>query len=127
MSSPRVSWLRLGLLVVPLGLAGLTACGNGSGDVAKDPATHSSSPAASGAALPACSDVWKAGGTIPKTYRGCMDGATTVPAHRQPCASGQVIVTYADSYYGVLGGPVNPVSGGLKNSAKYRSATGACD
>ena len=121
-----------GVLAIPLVVAALAGCGDDSKDVAKDPATTgstgSASPSSSSSAsgLPACGDIWKAGGRIPSGYRGCVDNGTTVKADRRPCASGQVLVTYAGTYYGVVGGPVNPVPAGLQKSPKFRSAKQAC-
>lgn len=130
MSSARSHSPWVALLAIPLGLALFSGCGDDSDDVANDPAgsagsAPSSSHSAAGA-MPACGDVWKAGSTIPTRYRGCVDKGTVVKAAKMECASGQVLVTYGDAFYGVLGGPVNPVPGGLKASAKYRHAKLAC-
>jgi hypothetical protein len=116
------------VLAIPLGLASVAGCGDGSGGVAKDPASTGSAPTTSAAAaMPACGDVWKAGGTIPGGYRGCTEGGKVVAAKRTPCASGQVLVTFADKFYGAIGGPVNAVPAGLSSSSKYHSAVRACD
>lgn len=129
MSSARSHSRWAALVAIPLGLALLAGCGDDADDVAKDPADSAGSPSASRpvpAGMPACQDVWKAGSTIPARYRGCVDGDTVVQAARRPCESGQVLVTYADAFYGVLGGPVNPVPGGLAKSPRYRQAKLAC-
>lgn len=129
-SSPRSSTLWSSALVLPLSLAVLAGCGSDdSGGVAQDPTgstSASGSATASGVTLPACGDIWKKGSTIPSGYKGCVDNGTTVKADRTPCASGQVLVTYAGKYYGAAGGPVNYEPSGLKKSAKYRSASRAC-
>src|SRR4051812_6550489 len=85
----------------------MSSCGDDSSSTADDPSTGTSS-SASDSGWPSCSDVWVDGGTIPKTYQGCVDDdGTEVKADKQSCSSGQVLVTYDDTYYGVLGGPVN--------------------
>lgn len=128
MSSRSVLTRWSAVLAIPLGIASVAGCGDGSDGVAKDPASTGSAPTTSAAAaMPDCGDVWKAGGTIPGGYRGCVDGGKVVAAKRKPCASGQVLVTYADTFYGALGGPVNAVPAGLSTSSKYRSAVRACD
>lgn len=129
----RTAPRRCALAAIPLGFVLLAGCGNGSGDVAKDPVAtaSSSSPAAAASSsapadLPACGSIWKAGSKIPHDYQGCLDGATVVKPHKEPCASGQVIVTYDDKFYGVKGGPVNYVPAGLAKSPKYQAAKRSC-
>ncbi len=124
-------------------LLGATACGSdGAADdaaSASSPAVSSAaassptastaaaaSPAASAAAPQPCSEVWAADRTLPKTYTGCLDGGDLVPADAFECSSGQVLVTYLDRYYAVLGGPVNDVGAPLDASRQYQSAWRSC-
>lgn len=131
-SSLRTLPLRPALVAIPLGLALLTGCGDGSGDVAKDPVatvstTSPASPTTSAAPdLPSCASIWKAGSKIPHGYHGCLDGADVVKAQKQSCDSGQVLVTFDDRFYGVEGGPVNPVPAALAKSPKYQAAKRSC-
>lgn len=133
MSLLRTLPRRSALCAIPVGLVLLAGCGNGSDDVAKDPvaSASSTSPAASPSSsapadLPACGSIWKAGSTIPHGYQGCLQGGKVVKAQKQPCESGQVIVTFEDKFYGVKGGPVNPVPSGLAKSPKYQAAKRSC-
>ena len=107
------------------GLLLMSSCGEDSSSTADDPSTASSSPT-SDSGWPACSDVWVDGGTIPKSYKGCVgDDGTEVKADKQTCSSGQVLVTYDDSFYGVVGGPVNQADS-LKTDSGYKGARTAC-
>jgi len=119
------------LAALPLGMVALAGCGGS--DVASDPAPVSSSAVATAPAsrattpaLPACADIWKAGGMLPFRYTGCTIGGVVVKAHKHGCESGQTLVTYKNAFYGVLDGPVNATPGGLLRSANYRSALRHC-
>lgn len=100
----------------------LSSCGEDSSTTADD---TSSSAQTSGSGWPDCSTVWVDGGTVPKGYQGCVADGTEVKADRQQCSSGQVLVTYDDRYYGVVGGPVN-VTESLKTDSGYKGARRAC-
>ena len=107
----------------------LAACGDDEPTTASDPAGESSGPTGgAGEDLPdwpSCEEVWVAEGTLPKGYKGCLDGGTAVKADKQACSSGQVLVVYDDRYYAVVGGPVNETDG-LAEDSKYRSAKQSC-
>lgn len=111
-------------------LLGVSACGDDTGDGGADSTgSASESPSASAStasATPDCAEVWTAGQTLPTSYKGCMSEGQMVAADRFECSSGQVLVTYGDRYYAVLGGPVNDVGKPLEASRQYRSAWRSC-
>lgn len=120
---PRTSVLAaMGMAAVVLLMS---SCGEDSSPTADD-ASSDASTTTSDSGWPACSDVWVDGGTIPKGYQGCVDDdGTEVKADKQSCSSGQVLVTYDDTYYGVVGGPVNQTES-LKTDSGYKGARQAC-
>ena len=148
--SPRI---RVAAVTAAL-LVALAGCGSGgSGTTASDPASESSStsPSASESAsapsaaaspsettspgadasdepvvLPACSEVWVEGGTVPRDYEGCLDGAETVPANGRYCEFGKALFTFQQAFYAVAGGPVQATDGPLLKSARYRDALKKC-
>lgn len=76
---------------------------------------------------PVCADLWVDGQPLPDHYRGCSDSqGTWVHAEAQRCDSGQVLVTYADRYYGAMGAVVNDVGGPLADDPHYRRASRSC-
>ena len=76
------------LLAAVLLAATLTACGGGGDDEPTTDPTESPSESAA-AELPACSDVWVDGKTLPSDYDGCVgDNGKTVAADIKPCGSG---------------------------------------
>ena len=108
------------------GLLLMSSCGEDSSSTADDTSSDASTSASSDSGWPGCSDVWVDGGTIPKGYEGCVaDDGTEVKADKQTCSSGQVLVTYDDSGYGVVGGPVN-LTDSLKTDSGYKGARQAC-
>jgi hypothetical protein len=136
-------------LVVPLAL--LSACGGDSDSTAADPAdsasattsasdTPSESPSdtpsesATDSATaspvppdwPACDSVWTKGGKIPKQYKGCLDGSDEVPADNLACSSGQRIVRYQDTFFGVAGGTIYKSAGPLNKDKQYLEMVGRC-
>lgn len=121
----RFSALTL-LLVLALGGAVLSGCGDQTGEGAQAPST---APASSDESTrePACAQVWVDGEALPERYAGCSeeDGAW-VDAAVQRCASGQVLVTYADRYYGAKGSRVNDMGESLSESAQYQRALRSC-
>lgn len=128
------------LVATVLGLV-LSACGASSGEQGNDSgsaqasptespsggATTTASPTAdpSAAGLPACRDVWRAGKTLPNRYAGCADSGTAVAADDLACSSGQSIVTYAERFYAVRGGPIRRVAD-VDRSADYREMVETC-
>ncbi len=88
--------------------------------------TPSTEPSASPPTGPACAKVWNPDGRIPGRYQGCLQDGEWVKAHRTQCASGQVLVTFGDRYYGAEGYPVNDVGSPLRASSMYRSAVTSC-
>lgn len=75
---------------------------------------------------PACDKVWVDGGDLPRNYRGCLEGEDWVRAAIERCASGQVLVTYADRYYGAKGAVVNDVGAPLEQNKQYQQARKSC-
>jgi len=115
----------LAALGMAAGLLLMSSCGEDSSSTADDTSSGSSSPT-SDSGWPACSDVWVDGSTIPKGYKGCVgDDGTEVKADKQTCSSGQVLVTYDDTFYGVVGGPVNQTDS-LKTDSGYKGARQSC-
>jgi hypothetical protein len=74
-----------------------------------------------------CADLWVDGQALPDHYKGCSDShGTWVNAKSQRCDSGQVLVTYADRFYGAMGAVVNDVGGPLADDPHYRRASRSC-
>lgn len=109
--------LLLATLVLPAALA--TACGEDSGDTARDASASATtespgSPEPSGSAGPAaavttepqCADVWSAGATLPGGYRECYEGDRRVRAEERYCEFGKPLVTYDSRFYSVRGGRI---------------------
>jgi hypothetical protein len=136
-------------LVVPLAL--LSACGGDSDSTATDPAdsasattsasdTASESPSdtpsesATDSATaspvppdwPACDSVWTEGGKIPAQYKGCLDGSDEVAADNLACSSGQRIVRYQDTFFGVAGGTIYQSAGPLNKDKQYLKMVSRC-
>lgn len=120
----------------------LTGCGDGSGDSeASDPASPTDSPSADAsptdepesespsvpADAPTCDEVWVAGHKIPRGYKGCVDrDGGYVQRDSMGCSSGQRLVKYADRFFGVVGGEVHQVKGGLDQSKEYLDTVKRC-
>jgi hypothetical protein len=126
---------------VPLAL--LTACGGDSDSTATDPADTPSASASDTPSVeptettptatestppdwPACESVWTEGGQIPKQYKGCLEGSDAVPADNLSCSSGQRIVRYQDTYFGVAGGSIYQASGPLDKDKQYLKMVRTC-
>lgn len=109
-------------------LATFSACGDDEVAPESEPSATASSdqPDGAGSALPDCTEVWQDGETLPADYSGCVADGEPVAAKRQRCASGQVLVTYADRYYAAAGQVINDV-GELASSKAYQRAERACD
>lgn len=104
-------------------LLAVAGCGDDTGDVSSpDPEPSETTSAASG---PSCDEVWSAD-TLPDDYQGCVEDGALVEADRIDCESGQVLVTYGDRYYAVLGGPINDMGSPISESKQYRQAVRSC-
>ena len=117
----------LAVLVLLLGSV-LSGCGD---DTAADPgATPESTPTSAGATPvpdgPACEEVWADGQGLPRSYQGCVEDSAWVAADSRRCESGQVIVVYADRYYGAKGAVVNDMGGALEENKQYQRALRSC-
>lgn len=114
----------------------LPACGDesstdgdgGADDTSSTSTSESSSESADPATAdwPACDEVWVDGAEIPGRYKGCLGDEGPVKADKFLCSSGQVLVTYGEHFYGVTGGPVNEVEGGLADDKTYAGAKQSC-
>jgi len=117
----------LTVLVLTLGLV-LGGCGDDT--VAEPDATPESTATSAGTTPlpdgPACEEVWADGQDLPQSYRGCVEGSAWVAADSRRCESGQVIVTYADRYYGAKGAVVNDMGGSLEDDKQYQRALRSC-
>ena len=133
--SPRL----LAAFCVPvLSVALLAGCGSddsdGSDGTADDPVSDTpsaSSPASTDTAaavppLPACADVWRAEAVLPDPYEGCLEGDRAMPAASFECSSGQLIVTYDDTYWAVAGGKIQQAKGALLKDPNYKKQFTAC-
>jgi hypothetical protein len=110
-------------------------CGDDDGDAAEDPAGESpssQSPSATDGGseppapdLPPCADVWVAGATLPRDYRGCEQDGEAVRADKHQCSYGSAIVEYADRFYAVSGKQINEVPS-LTDSEQFKQALSAC-
>jgi len=118
-----------GILLLAVG------CGDDDKGAAEDPAGESpssQSPSATDASseppapeLPMCADVWIAGATLPRDYRGCEQEGEAVPADKHQCSYGSAIVEFADRFYAVTGKQINEVPS-LADSEQYKQALSAC-
>jgi hypothetical protein len=106
-------------------------CGDDGGGTAEDPAddtTSQQSGATDGTSstdLPPCADVWVAGATLPRDYRGCEQDGEAVKPDKHPCSYGSTIVEFADRFYAVSGKQINEVPS-LTDSEQYQQALSAC-
>lgn len=73
-----------------------------------------------------CSEIWQDGHRIPRVYAGCAEGDTYVERDALGCSSGQRMVTYADRFYGVLGGTAHEASQPLDKDREYTAAIRRC-
>lgn len=122
------------VLVVLLGFA-LGGCGDDTAaapDAAPESTSESTSESPDSTETtatpdgPACEEVWADGQDLPRGYKGCVEGSTWVAADSRRCASGQVIVSYADRYYGAKGAVVNDMGGSLEDNKQYQRAVRSC-
>lgn len=82
-------------------------------------------PSATAVTGPPCADVWVAGATLPRDYRGCDLDGTWQRADKKPCSFGKPIVVFGERFYAVPGKVVNDVED-LASSEQYQSALAAC-
>jgi hypothetical protein len=124
----------------------LLGCGDTTGDRADDAApgdgSTSSAPASSSATdlpttsaspttpavpdWPDCAVVWVDGSRLPGGYKGCLDGAQAVKAHKQFCEFGKPLVTYANRFWAVPGGPVHEAADTLAKDPSWKHALRQC-
>ena len=118
----------LTVLVLLLGFV-LSGCGDdtaaepGAGPEPTSTSSGTTTPAPDG---PTCEEVWVDGSDLPRGYEGCVEGSAWVAADSRRCESGQVIVIYADRYYGAKGAVVNDMGGSLEENKQYQRALRSC-
>lgn len=110
---------------------GCGSSGSSAPDAAGTDPTGSPAPSISESSAPAdgpaCDSVWQEGATLPRSYRGCVDGSgTLVPRDALGCSSGQRMVSHADRYYAVLGGTIHEATTPLAEDREYRAAVRSC-
>jgi hypothetical protein len=128
MRTPRL----LGAVAVPLvSFALLAGCGEetttGTAEETPSPAASSAEPDATAADLPACGEVWVEGETLPKKYRGCLEGGEVVKPDAVFCEFGKRLVTYGDRFWAVDNGPVQETAGPLQDDRGYQRALSSCN
>jgi hypothetical protein len=103
MPLPR-SLLHLGVLV-PVALTLVSGCG----DDGVTPRSES---------LPACTDVWVAGGILPADYSGCVgdDDVLEVSEIRKCSSAGGSFTTFGGTFFAILGQEISDAGPG---SAEY--------
>jgi hypothetical protein len=92
------------------------------------PTPSSSTTTSQAAALPdwpGCASVWQVGQKLPGRYAGCLAGDTAVAADKRICESGQVLVTFRDSFYAVRGGLIARADN-LRTDKAYRGKLHRC-
>jgi hypothetical protein len=131
----------LPVALVALGL-GVSACGDDDGSAegtdagstpsASAPSTPDPAPTSDATeevppGSPACADVWQVGERIPRGYAGCVEDGAFVESDVLGCSSGQRLVRFDDTFYGVLGGTVRQAAAGpLTDDADYRRSVRSC-
>ncbi|NRQ50517.1 hypothetical protein [Aeromicrobium stalagmiti] len=125
---------RLAIMsVTVLLLAGCTsgsdddASGGGSaggGSSSKAPSATDSTPTPTG---PDCSDVWKAGETLPADYDQCVADGEFGAQDVIPCEDGSKLVTFEDTLYAVTGQEiVEPDVAPLQDTEEYGTVYSSC-
>jgi hypothetical protein len=109
----------------------LAGCGSDSSTVAQDPTTSgpttptSKTPDANPTG-PACTTVWKKGGTLPHVYRGCVADAGWVKAEVYQCSDGHRLVTYAHAFYASPGRTISRAATTLAKDHGFKQTMAVC-
>lgn len=116
-------------LALPLVL--VAGCGGDTADVAEDPipTVSASSPDlgdVSEALDPQCVDVWQAGETLPRTYRGCYEDDAKVRANGRYCEFGKPLITYDGRFYAVRSGRIAEATEPFAEDAGYQDVLAKC-
>lgn len=123
-----------------LALPAAAGCSGGTTEASSDPSPSAerspasssspSEPASPAAAVPdgtpACAEVWRPGGTVPRGYRGCERDGALVPEDALGCSSGQRIVRFDDRFWAVPGGPVQQAAGPLADDPDHLADVRSC-
>lgn len=122
--------MRRSSLFVLASLLSLVLSGCGDDTTAEPDATSGSTPESTETTPvpdgPACEEVWADGQDLPRSYQGCVEGSAWVAADSRRCESGQVIVIYADRFYGAKGAVVNDMGESLEQNQQYQRAVRSC-
>ena len=109
------------------GSAGSDAAGTDTSSTPASPATTDSTAESPTADGPACEIVWQVDATLPRTYRGCVDGSgALVPRDVLGCSSGQRLVMHDDRFWAVPGGTIHEASTTLADDPDFRTAVRSC-
>lgn len=112
--------MRTGLAAIALALLA-TGCSSSDDTDAAD----NGSGAETGSSVPACSDVWVNGQTLPEDYEGCMNGDDSMEAAViLECDSGiGSFAAYQDEFFALLGGEITEAP---SDSDEYAAAYEEC-
>ncbi len=109
------------------GPAGSDAAGTDTSSTPESPSATGSATESATADGPACETVWQVDATLPRTYRGCVDGSgALVPRDGLGCSSGQRLVMHDDRFWAVLGGTIHEASTTLADDPDFRAAVRSC-
>lgn len=108
------------LIVAAVAVLALSGCGDDDKD---DDAGDITS------GVPACSDVWVAGETLPEDYEGCtredgdLEAAVTLP-----CTDGTELAGYEDRFWALLGGEIKDAGApdATADDPEYQADSEAC-
>jgi hypothetical protein len=110
----------------------LAGCGSDSSTVAQDPTTSGASQPTTGTSTPSgptgpiCGTVWKKGGKLPRSYRGCVADAGWVKAEVYQCSDGHRLVTYAHAFYASPGRTISRAATTLARDHDFKQTMAVC-
>ena len=93
------------------------------------PGTSSSTSAGptDGPSEPACADIWKEGGVLPKDYEGCVSGGKPGNQESVDCQDSRSLIVFEEVFYAVTGGTIRkPADAPLQDTEEYGKAFTAC-
>jgi hypothetical protein len=129
----RTTGTYAGLAAAALLAAGVLAgCGSDSSAVAQDPTTSGPTQAPTSTTPdpdptgPTCTKVWKKGGKLPPSYRGCVADAGWVKAEVYQCSDGHRLVTYAHAFYASPGRTISRAATTLAKDHDFKQTMAVC-